>query len=139
MILDGKNIFSKMKERLSKMLFPKVDDRQLQKRPDWETIVEMMHDKQLDCFFDEVVRVIYSKDKSKRYVILKKENGILTYLLEEIYQFDDDEWSYISDQENAVPAMWEPYYTGWKVSHFEREEELMKELICEPEYKRFFY
>lgn len=28
--------------------------------------------------------------------------------------------------------------TEWGVSHFEREEELLKELSYEPEYKQFF-
>lgn len=116
----------------------KIENRQLLEKPDWETVVELMYDKQLDCFDDEVIRVIYSKDKSKRYLILKKKNGILTYLLEYVYQFDDEEWNYISNQENALPAMWEPYYTDWGVSHFEKEEELMNELIYEPEYKQFF-
>ena len=121
-----------------KIFKPKKIDKEILEKPDWETVVEMMYDKQLDCFDDEVIRVIYSKDKSKRYLILKKENGILTYLLEYVYQFDDEEWNYISNQENALPAMWEPYYTNWGVSHFEKEEELMKELIHEPEYKQFF-
>ena len=35
--------------------------------------------------------------------------------------FDDEERIYISNQENALPAMWEPYYTDWGVSHFEKE------------------
>jgi len=116
----------------------KEHDRLLMERPDWETIVETMYDKELDAFEDEVVKVIYSKDKTKRYVILKEESGILTWQLEYIYLFDDDEWNYICNQENAFCAMWEPYYTEWGVSHFEREEELLKELSYEPEYKQFF-
>ncbi len=32
--------------------------------PSWETVVEMMYDKHLDAFSDEVVKVIYSKDRS---------------------------------------------------------------------------
>lgn len=136
-ISDEKNFFSKIKERLTK-LFKKKYDRQLPERPDWETVVEMMYDKQLDCFDDEIIRVIYSKDKSKRYLILKKESGVLTYQLEVIYQYDDEEWKYICDSKDALPAMWEPYYTEWRFSHFEREEELMNELIHEPEYKQFF-
>ena len=117
---------------------PKKIGKEVLEKPDWETVVEMMYDKQLDCYDDEVIRVIYSKDKSKRYLILKRKNGILTYLLEYVYQFDDEEWNYISNQENSLPAMWEPYYTDWGVSHFEKEEELMNELVHEPEYKQFF-
>jgi len=33
----------------------------------------MMYDKHLDAFSDEVVKVIYSKDRSMRYVVLKDE------------------------------------------------------------------
>lgn len=135
---DKTSIFTKIREFISKIFKPKIIDKEILEKPDWETVVEMMYDKQLDCFDDEIIRVIYSEDKSKRYLILKKSNGILTYLLEYIYQFDDEEWNYISNQENALPAMWEPYYTDWGVSHFEKEEELMNELIHEPEYKRFF-
>ena len=130
--------FIMIKEWISKLVNGKKCESQSIEKPDWETVVEMMYDKQLDSFLDEVVRVIYSKDKSKRYIILKKESGILTYLLETIYQFDDDEWNYISNQENAMPAMWERYYKEWAFSNFEREEELMKELVHEPEYKQYF-
>ncbi len=137
-VSDKISVFTKIRELISKIFKPKKIDKEILEKPDWETVVEMMYDKQLDCFDDEVIRVIYSKDKSKRYLILKKENGILTYLLEYVYQFDDEEWNYISNQENALPAMWEPYHTNWGVSHFEKEEELMKELIHEPEYKQFF-
>ena len=41
--------------------------------PSWGTVVEMMYDKHLDAFSDEVVKVIYSKDLSMRYVVLKDE------------------------------------------------------------------
>lgn len=135
---DETSIFTKFRELMSKIFKPKKSGKEILEKPDWRTVVDMMYDKQLDCFDDEVIRVIYSKDKSKRYLILKKKNGILTYLLEYVYQFDDEEWNYISNQENALPAMWEPYYTDWGVSHFEKEEELMNELIHEPEYKQFF-
>ena len=107
-------------------------------RPDWETVVEIMFDQKLESFADEVVNVIYSKDKSMRYVIIKDENSIFTYVLEALHMFDDDEWKYISEQPNALPAIWDPYYKQWGFSHFGSEEDLMKELIHEPEYKQFF-
>ena len=44
--------------------------------PSWETVVEMMYDKHLDAFSDEVVKVIYSKDRSIRYIVLKDEKDL---------------------------------------------------------------
>ena len=49
--------------------------------PSWETLIEMMHDKNLDAFADEVIEVVYSIDKSMRYVILKNDKGFFTYTM----------------------------------------------------------
>lgn len=106
--------------------------------PSWEIIVEMMRDKYLDAFANEVVDVIYSKDCSMRYVILKDENGLFTYQLEAIYQYDEDEWKYICSHNNALPAMWEPFRGIVGKSVFENTKELLKELRAEPEYKQYF-
>lgn len=107
-------------------------------KPDWGTVVEMMYDNGLDAFQDEVIKVVYSKDKSMRYVILKDEHSIFTYQLEAIYQYNDEEWSYLCDSNSMLPAMWEPHSNGWSGSRFENIDDLMKELIFEPEYKQFF-
>lgn len=106
--------------------------------PSRENIVRMMYDKQLDAFADEVVKVIYSADKSKRYVVLKDEKGFYTYCLEEIYQFDEDEWQYMFYDDNALPAMWGPFRGSRSKSVFANEEELLKGMKAEPEYKRYF-
>ena len=106
--------------------------------PSWETVIEMMYDRHLDAFTDEVMEVIYSIDKSMRYVILKDEKGFFTYQLEVIYQYDSDEWAYISSHDNALPAMWEPFRGVEGKSLFDNIDELKKELQAEPEYKRYF-
>ena len=107
-------------------------------RTGWETVLKMMYDTGLDAFEDEVVKVVYSKDKSMRYVILRDEQSIFTYQLEAIYQYDDEEWKYICDSNGALPAMWESHYEGWCGSRFNNIDDLMKALIYEPEYKQFF-
>ena len=111
---------------------------QIPPMPPWESVVEIMYDKQLDSFLDEVVKVIYSKDKTKRYVIIKSKKGFLSYGSEEIYAFDEDEWQFIGKEKDALPGYWCPLMGSGVKSIFEREEELMKELICEPEYKCYF-
>lgn len=106
--------------------------------PSWEAIIEMMYDKHLDAFADEVVKVIYSKDKSMRYVVLKDDKDLFTYQLEAIYQFDEDEWKYICSHDNALPAMWEPFRGIVGNSFFDNQTEVLKELMSEPEYKQHF-
>lgn len=106
--------------------------------PPWSEIVEMMQDKYLDAFVDEVVRVVYSADNTLRYVVLKDVKGLFTYQLEAIYQFNEDEWKCICSHNDALPAMWEPFRGIVGKSVFENEEELLKEMKEEPEYKQYF-
>ena len=119
-------------------LFKKKPDTETPPMPSWETVIELMYDKHLDAFSDEVVEVVYSKDCSMRYVVLKENSGLLTYQLEAIYQFDEDEWRYICSNDNALPAMWEPFRGIVGKSFFESMEELRKEIENESEFKRYF-
>ena len=119
-------------------IFKKKQQVSISPMPTWESVVEIMYDKQLDSFLDEVVKVIYSKDKTKRYVILKSKKGFLTYGLEVLYAFDEDEWQFIGGEKDALPGYWGPSSGGGVKSVFEREEELLRELVCEPEYKSYF-
>ena len=69
-------------------LFQKEKPKEIPAMPPWEEIVEMMYDKCLDAFTAEVVRVVYSIDKTMRYVVLRYEQGLYTYQLEAIYKLD---------------------------------------------------
>ena len=120
---------------LFKRLFQKERTRQIPAMPPWAEIVEMMYDKSLP---KEVVNVVYSPDKTMRYVVLKDERGLFTYQLEAIYKFDEDKWKYICFHNDALPAMWEPFPGVAGKSLFENEEELLKEIKEEPAYKRYF-
>ena len=66
----------------------------VQPMPSWDKIVELLYDKNLDSFCDEVINVLYSKDNSMRYVVLKDEKDIFKYQLEAIYRFDEDVWNF---------------------------------------------
>ena len=126
--------------KLRKILFKKAEKSNNihQPIPSWENIVEWLYDKDLDAFRDEVTRVIYSKDKSMRYVILKDDKGYFTYQLEIIYQFNEEEWQYICKDDTTLPAMWETYRGAGGKSIFNSERELLKSLAFEPEYKKYF-
>ena len=133
-----KSIFEKIMGIISSLLKKEEVTKRVTTRPGWEDVVKMMYDTGLDAFGDEVVKVVYCKDKSMRYVILRDEQSIFTYQLEAIYQYDDEEWQYICNSNDALPAMWEPHYDGWCGSRFNSIDDLMKALIYEPEYKQFF-
>ena len=103
--------------------------------PEWNEIVEMLYDKNLVFLDSTVEKVIYSNDKSKRYVVLKSDNGFFTYRLEKIYQFDEEEWSYQCSFD-STPAFWQDVDYGSK-SIFPTLEDALKELEQEAEYKFF--
>ena len=52
-------------------LFKKKQIPEISPMPSWEAVIELLYDKHLDAFSDKVVEVIYSKDRSMRYVVLK--------------------------------------------------------------------
>ena len=106
--------------------------------PPWNEIVELMHDKNLDLFCDEIINVIYSKDNTMRYVILKNKKGLLRYKLEVLHQFDEEAWQYLCMDNDVLPAMWESHYDKSGVSLFVNEEELMKDLKSQSEYKIYY-
>ena len=120
-----KNLFRKFRK----------EKRVVSKMPEWNEIVEMLYDKSLNGFDDEVVRVIYSEDKSKRYIVLKSDKGFFTYRLEKIYQLNEEEWSYRSSFD-LTPAFWQDVDNRSK-SIFTSLDDALKELVQEAEYKHF--
>ena len=123
-----------MKKFFSKFIKEKQVVHQM---PEWNEIVKMLYDKNLDCFDDEVVRVIYSKDKAMRYIVLKSDKGFFSYRLEKIYQFDEEEWGYRCSFD-LTPAFWQDVDNGSK-SIFSNLEDALKELEQEAEYKFFSF
>lgn len=107
-------------------------------RPSWAEIVEIMQDQSPSCFPDaEIVKVIYSDDREKRFVLDKSKDGVFQYRMEQIEAFDDEEWGYISRDPNALPGMWAAFgYSG--ESFFGTEQEAWNEFVYSPEYKLYF-
>ena len=68
------------------------------------------------------------------YIMLLLFNMIYAFLLPRlgfdekqiIYQYNDEEWSYLCDSNSMLPAMWEPHSNGWSGSKFANIEDLMK-------------
>lgn len=106
--------------------------------PQWEEIVSMMFDKGLDSFCDEIAEVIYNREQTKRFVILKSANGYYKYAYEELYAFDEEEWMYIGRQPDALPAMWMEPNCWQGTSFYFNYDDTLKEIRVTPEYQTYF-
>lgn len=102
--------------------------------PTWDEVVESMYGKAL-AYADEVVDVIYSADKSRRYVVLKSDVGYFTYISEHVCALDEDELNYFPDDSEL--GYWLPENDGAK-HIFDTYERAKSELQREPEYIRYF-
>lgn len=68
--------------------------------PSWSEAVSVMYNKQLNCFGDELVDVLYTPDKTKRFVLLKSDKGYFRFVYEELHPFTEEEWMYVSRGKN---------------------------------------
>ena len=113
--------------------------KSLSQIPPINEIVKTLYDKQLSFTDYEVVEVIYSSDKTKRFIILKSTNGFYKYTYEEICVFDELDWNdhycYI---ENIKPGWWEPKDSSFAYSFFGTENEAIISLKSEPIYRQYF-
>ncbi len=139
--MAGRKITGFIKKLLNrwKKAGPIEEANMIPRRFTWEEIVEAMYEKELSLFIlHEVVQTVYSKDKAKRYVILKSNKGFYSYVLQEIVLHEEDEWGVRGSEDNLAPAMWEGDWQAKRYSFFENTEELMKEMKAEPEYGMYF-
>ncbi len=103
----------------------------------WEKAVEMLYDKQLDTF-SQLIKVIYSKDKSMRYVVFKDDRGLLSYELEAIYPYDDNANKTVRMCGDEVSAYWTTYEVRKGNSFFDNQKELLAQIESEHEFKQYF-
>lgn len=93
---------------------------------DFDEIVKAMYDKGLDGFDDEIASVVYSKDKTKRYIILKSSRNIFTYRFEQLCFFD------------FSPAYWTEAYDVKTNSFYSTKQNAETGITEEPYYKQYF-
>ena len=107
--------------------------------PPFEEIVELLYDEEL-CFPDEitVARVIYSKDKSKRFTILKNGKGLYMNRYEEIWTYFEEEWVHMYNGGCTCPGWWQDVDRGYDNSYFGTEEEALAALMASPDFKYEF-
>ena len=106
--------------------------------PPINEIAKALYDKQLSFTDEKIVKVIYSSDKTKRFIILKSLNGFYKYTYEEICVLDEDEWKYCCNDDNAYPAFWETRDKSSAISFFGTENEAFLSMKQESEYILYF-
>lgn len=103
-----------------------------------EEIVDVLYDKNLSFSDYEVIKVIYSRDKTKRFILLKSIKGFYKYTYEEICVLDEEEWVMCCNFPNAYPAHWEPKDKSYGYSFFGTENEAFLSMKQEYEYIQYF-
>lgn len=127
-------MFRRLKALFTRKAPPAADEP----KPTREEAVVQMYDKQLSCYTDEVIRVVYSADREKRIVLLKSDKGFFYYVIEALAGYTDDDWAFLFDDPHVLPAMWAEYYPNASRSLFGSVSEAWEELVTTPQYKRFF-
>ena len=123
-----------------KTLFKRKKKTAIIPMPPYEEIIKSLYDKGL-TYPDslKICKVIYSKDNSKRFVILESDKGFFKYTYEEICVFDELEWSFYSCyNEDIELGWWSPADKSFGCSFFGTEKEAMLSLMSEPIYKQYF-
>ena len=121
-----------------KRIFSKKENNQpVPPIPPMEEIIEHLYGEPPKLSDGEMIRVIYSIDRTKRFFIFKSAKGFYKYTYEEICVYDELDWEYFAFVENAYPAWWEPKGAeGY--SFFGTAEETLSALMEEAVYKLYF-
>ncbi len=94
-------------------------------------IIDEMYGKDEDCVNGEVLKVVYSRDKCKRFIVFSSDKGYVSYIFEKLHISDEEEILYF-----GRACYWEP--TGCNGSVYTDFDEAMEQLVFEPEYKKYF-
>ena len=125
--------------KLFDQIFLKNENQTPPPLPSWEEVVEALYDKDLDSFPHDVIEVLYSRDRSERYVILKSKAGFYTYLFQRLCTWDKDDWENLFSHKNIAPGWWEePLLRDNQKSFMGSLEELKAELFAEVDYQQHF-
>ncbi len=125
-------------KNIKELLFNKKKQQSIPSIPPIEEIAEELHDKSISFEDYEVVKVLYNKDKTKRFIILKSSNGFYKYTYEEIYVYDEDEWNLCCNIPDSYPATWIPKDREFGYSFFGTEQEAYTSMKQESEYLQYF-
>ena len=134
-----KNVLKKKTKRIETKIFDRTLAKFVNagcKELSMGEIAERMYNKSLDRFTGKVLKVIYSENKTERYVILKNENGIIHFVFEKIELYDEETLNYFEGSPDALPAYWNGFDTPR--SFYGTLEDALNNLKFEPKYRQYF-
>ena len=125
-------------KKLKDLLLNKKKQQSIPPIPPIEEIAKELYDKSLSFEDYEVVNVLYNKDKTKRFILLKSSNGFYKYTYEEIYVYDANEWNLCCNIPDSYPATWIPKDRKFGYSFFGTEQKAYTSMKQESEYLQYF-
>lgn len=125
-------------KKLKDLLHNKKKQQPIPPIPTIEEIAEELYNKSLSFKDYEAIKVIYNKDKTKRFILLKSSNNFYKYTYEEIYVYDIDEWNLCCNTPDSYPATWIPKDRKFGYSFFGTEQEAYTSMKQESEYLQYF-
>lgn len=103
----------------------------------WELTIESMIDKDLDCF-EGVVEALYSKDNTRRYVILQGADGLYRYEYQELRPYSKEEREFFAQMGRDAEAYWTIDCTRDDQPGWPTREDVQRQMEKETVYKKHF-
>lgn len=103
----------------------------------WEQTVQSMRDRDLDSF-DGVQQTLYSKDGSRRFVILLGEDGRFRYEYQELTPYGPEELEFFAQMGKNDAAYWSIDCTGSECPGWPTQADALRELQQQKQYKKYF-
>ncbi len=103
----------------------------------WEQTIEDMREQDLDCF-DGVVEAVYSKDSSRRFVIVQGPDGRYRYEYQELRSYTQEEREFFAQAGRPAEAFWTIDCTKSERPGWPAAEDARREMQNEKEYKKYF-
>lgn len=105
-------------------------------------LADIMYDKQKAFVPEyEVIKVIYSIDRLKRFIVYKNDKHLYSYCYEVVELLDEEEYNYVcmclGNSADVLPANWLPRDSGG-ASFYDNLETVMNEIYSSYEYNKYF-
>ena len=103
----------------------------------WEELIDAMYDRDTDKLNGEPVKLVYNKERDRRFAVLKVKKGY-SYTFQRLCKYEEADWFSINAIEGGLPAAWECVNEQEASQIFKSEEEALLALKKTDEYKVYY-